>query len=146
MRLYELFDKVAKWRWAERDSDYQTADIPSLDVSVLFEKEDEDHRLPINTIGDLWSVEFNRQGEYAPTGKGDEFLIFSTIIAILREFNNNIQPSNIYFTSRIGSRSKLYERMVVKFAEANGFDYEIVDVSINKQSLFLLTRKNNETL
>jgi hypothetical protein len=62
----------------------------------------------------VWAIEFSRGGTMTVTGHGDELRIFSTIVAIVKEFIQKEKPSAIFFSSDRDetSRMKLYDRMV----------------------------------
>jgi hypothetical protein len=143
MRLYELFDKVANWKWVGQSESVWVAETPRLDLTIEF----------FTSLHDQneWNVAFLRSDTMEPTGTGNEFEIFSTVLAVIADFIQERQPEAIAFTAAdTASRVKLYNRMVSKFAATNGFtvttmtsyDYE-TDVNFTD---YVLTRKNNETL
>tara|TARA_Y100000310_G_C20493524_1_gene720415 strand:- start:508 stop:966 length:459 start_codon:yes stop_codon:yes gene_type:complete len=50
------------------------------------------------------------------TNTGDEFRIFATIMAIIKEFIKKFQPSQIWFSALEKSRISLYKKLIKKFA------------------------------
>jgi hypothetical protein len=143
MRLYELFDKVAKWEWTYQSDKIYVAKTARLELTIEFFTSEHDQN--------EWNVSFLRGKTVKPTGTGNEFEIFSTVLAVIADFIQERQPEAIAFTAAdTASRVKLYNRMVSKFAATNGFtvttmasfDHE-TDVNFTD---YVLTRKNNETL
>ena len=82
------------------------------------------------------------------TNEGDEFRIFATVLAIIKDFNEKVHPSRISFEADkidylkgevTTSRSRLYERMCRTLASKLGFTFH-VDKS-HDHDVFLLFRK-----
>ena len=81
--------------------------------------------------GSAWMFEFgtigNRSGaqKFDVTGEGDAQRVFATALAALKMFIDNVQPGIIRFTADKGdygvSRTKLYQRMVQRYAAQYGF-------------------------
>jgi hypothetical protein len=69
-----------------------------------------------------WYVDFEGQYNHDATGLGDEFRVFATVIDVMRWFIKEKSPPCFSFTAekdptRSGdSRSKLYDRLIKRFA------------------------------
>lgn len=79
--------------------------------------------------GAAWEFEFGTirggQQNFDVTGEGDAQRVFATALAALKMFIDDVQPGIIKFTADKGeygpSRTKLYQRMVQKYASQYGF-------------------------
>lgn len=73
----------------------------------------------------VYDVTFGVSGNIGKTGKGGQFKIFPTVIAMFRKFVQDKNPRALYFTAdKTGndlSRSKLYDRMIKRFAKEGNF-------------------------
>lgn len=97
-----------------------------------------------------WEAEFYRDGSLGITGKGDAFRVFATMIEAIRQFIELEEPQSIIFSATkeledddVGneeSRTKLYKRMVTRFANSMGYD-AVVDDYIDWEQ-YELTNKN----
>lgn len=73
---------------------------------------------------ELWHVQFYADNhKYGITGTGDAQAIFATVIAMMSEFTRKIQPAVMMFEAKEVSRSKLYERLIKRYARSWGFDH-----------------------
>jgi len=131
MQLNELFDKPYSYHWIKKgndpDGDWKAeAKLNGGGVIHI-------NFAPTNLDSTAWEINFQRNGseDFSATGKRDEFKIFSTVAAAIKEWFNwqqkNRHPNEtiqeIYFaadkedTPNSGSRVKLYDRFAKKFAE-----------------------------
>ena len=98
-------------------------------------------KLPDDTVLDIniteadygyYDVEFSRGGTLKPTGGGDEFRIFATVVAAVTEWWNQLDKENVmqvYFSAdkADGRRSQLYKRFAQMFSKKVGWDYDYDD-------------------
>lgn len=153
MRIDELFKKIAPWEWVEEDEDEFAAefDIGGYNYLVTFEpvsvEEIEsvllgsDWKMPawfkrlekenprIASVGFIiregTSADY-RDEPYFKTGTGNEFLVFSTVMDIMKAFNKAHFIDYFNFTvdaSREPSRARLYDRMAKTFGKGT-FEYK----------------------
>ena len=137
-RLDEAFDKPYKFRKQELYKGYIVyrfiADDKS-EIDVLF-KENE-----ISDDESSWAVTFERGGSMEVTGEGDAMRILATVIEVLKDFAKKEKPQELVFSAEkpawqislpkdhpkkskeMGSREKLYKRMVKRYAGKMGYKY-----------------------
>jgi hypothetical protein len=141
MRLFELFDKIAKWSWSKQSPFKGYAAVAEeIGIEVTFTQS--------RLVEHEWEIEFTKNTmsddgwttkTLEPTGTGNEFVVFSTVLDIIRAFMQITSPSKMTFSAGdIGSRTKLYSRLVGKFAYANGLHTNVK--SSNGATKFILTR------
>jgi len=119
MRLVELFDRPLSYTWKEKAEDLWEGSFRSPSgqlVSFIAEKQ-----------GKAWEVVFHVNQSQNVTGEGDEIPIFSTVLKMLFEFAQTMEPWKVVFESseHEPSRVKLYNAMVSKYARANGYSTKI---------------------
>ena len=93
------------------------------------------------------NVVFTVGGTTEKTGKGDQMKVFGAVINHLKGFiDDNPQIKIISFTAskaskdnETGSRSKLYSRLIKRYASKLGFKVEALD--LDEIELYILTRK-----
>ena len=114
MKLHELLDSAYEWDGLKKEHpDEYTAhfeDGKGEDVEVIF-----------TMYKGMWDIEFSRAG-YGMTGGGDAIKIFSTVLAIIKEFIESVDPKYIIFSAKSDeeSRIKFYKRFAKKI-EAFGY-------------------------
>lgn len=144
MKLFELKSSV-QWGW-EKMSPHQVVakftvqpnakqgeeqpepidykvDFTKLSIQKLLRfQEDFQEQLISKGITHSWDVEFFFEGEYggreiALSGTGGEMQVFATVLQILDEFLNMINPNSINFSADVAepSRVKLYNRLLGRF-------------------------------
>tara|TARA_A100001035_G_scaffold255205_1_gene229606 strand:+ start:3182 stop:4804 length:1623 start_codon:yes stop_codon:yes gene_type:complete len=98
-------------------------------------------KLPDDTVLDIniteadygyYDIEFSRGGTLKPTGDGDEFRIFATVVAAVTQWWNQLDKENVmqvYFSAdkADGRRSQLYKRFAQMFSKKIGWDYDYDD-------------------
>lgn len=72
-------------------------------------------------------IEFSRNDSYDVTGGGDASRVFATVIEAAKKYLEGYRPPVIVFSGKSGSRSKLYQRLVDRFAQQ--FGYRQQDIS-----------------
>ena len=125
-QINELFDKPARWK--------MTSNRPTY---VEYESNINGRRLRVTFNGSFdekWEVFFDVDTEIGITGGGDEVKIFSTVLDIMKDFIQRNSPEELYFTaskevhdkntgkiSFTDSRSRLYSRLIRRFAKDHGY-------------------------
>ena len=66
-------------------------------------------------------VEFSRNDSYDVTGGGDANRVLGTILEAFREYLRGHQPKIFVFSAKGGSRSKVYQSMINRFAQSVGY-------------------------
>ena len=137
-QLDEAFDKPYKFRKQVLYKGYVVyrfiADDKS-EIDVLF-KENE-----ISEDESYWTVSFERGGRQDQTGEGDAMRIFATVIEVLKDFTKKEKPQELVFSAEkpawranlhhkdpkrskdMGSREKLYKKLVQRYAGRMGYKY-----------------------
>ena len=105
------------------------------EVDVLF-KENE-----ISDDESYWTVNFERNGDTRVTGEGDAMRIFATVIEVIKDFVKKEKPQEMVFSAEkpawrmnlhhmdpkrskeMGSREKLYKKLVQRYAGRMGYKY-----------------------
>jgi hypothetical protein len=99
-----------------------------------------------NPEKDIWELFFRRGNRVDITSYGDQYKVFSTVISIAAKCIKKYNPKVVTFiaekSSKSSSRSKLYDRMVSKFASSAGYNADMKNSSDGRE--YLLTRKINE--
>lgn len=124
-QINELFDKKYKWKWLDLGQKQGIARFKTSDggtIVVLFGK----------YKSGAWDVEFEKDGDYSKTNEGDQFAIMATVMDIIKDFVESVQPPELIFSAekdpkpgaRMDSRPNLYKRMVSKFAAAAGYQVD----------------------
>lgn len=75
----------------------------------------------------ITDIEFSRNDSFDVTGGGDASRVFATVIEATKRYLQNYRPPAIVFSGKTGSRGKLYQRLVNRFASE--FGYRQVDTS-----------------
>lgn len=113
--LNELFDKPLEWKWRRQDTKAWVGSF-SIDNDII-----ELNIGPGN--GHLAGVAFfSHNGLFDVTNAGQSFPIFSTVIAMIREFINTVKPQGLEFSSKESSRTKLYSRFANELAKAYNWE------------------------
>ena len=122
--ITELFDKPAKWKLVVyREDDVLTyqANIGGNTLSIDFVQ---------MGVYD-WEMDFDINGKQNITGEGNEIVIFSTVLDVMKDFDERVNDIRfITFDAAKGgnvgdSRVKLYDRLIKKFVSLHG--YVLVD-------------------
>ena len=146
--ITELFDTNVNWTIAEQDKRNMifVSTIDNKDVKIEYHSMDDNFSKV--------SVSFMVDGEWDVTGGGSAMRIFGAVINNMKQFVNKVKPNFIAFTAiKVGhtadndeytTRSNLYKRMIIRFADNLGYSY----VFQNQENMdrFVLTKKdkNNE--
>ena len=76
-----------------------------------------------------YEIEFSKGGTLKPTGEGDEFRIFATVIAAIKQWWKQLDKEEvmeIHFSAAVadGGRSKLYKRFANQWAQLIGWSMD----------------------
>ena len=126
--IFEVFNKTLPWEWDESEtSDHH--------MTAYFKIDDAEYNVEFeSSMEDQWGFDFGRSvGNSAPvsdiTGTGNQYAVFSTVIAIVKDFIRQVDPNQIVFSAarKEPSRVKLYDRMVKMFPK-DQYDINVSDV------------------
>ena len=127
-----------KWERGEHgDYDALAKLSDGTNLSIMFNDEGDEE----------WMVEFHRSNSQELTGEGDAQRVFATVLTAIQQFIQKEHPWRIIFSAKQEvepgeynpSRSKLYNRMVQRYANAWGYDEYYEDQG--DQVVYELTRK-----
>jgi hypothetical protein len=121
----ESLDQPYRLAWSmgvHGDVDAYTTLPDGTSLSIMFNQENEH----------FWTVEFYRSNSQGVTGEGDSQRIFATVLRAIKKFIKKYQPRYIVFSAvkeddPTGSRTRLYERMVQKYARQLDYEIEVLD-------------------
>lgn len=135
----ESFDQPYKLKWEKSEhGDYDA--LATLDdgtyLSIMFN----------NEFKKNWMVEFYRNNSQSVTGEGDAQRIFATVLTAIKQFITKKKPQSLFFSAvkeddPTGSRTKLYDRLVQRYASNLG--YNIQKQEHPGQMAYKLTRISN---
>jgi len=142
MKLYELFDRTVPWQWSSKSDQRWEATFPIHDGETVVE---------ILDIGGLWEFSWEyrgpgeEEGTVAATGKGAEFEIISTVINILKQFMQEVQPETIVLSAlkREPTRVKMFDRL---WNRAFGREWNVDRKERGAAVEYTLTRKHDESI
>lgn len=138
-KIDESFDSPYSYEWSDQTRGawrgrFRTTSNDYVDVDIENFKE-------------KWSIEFSRNDNHKVTGGGDAMRIFSTVISMIDEFISIQSPMVVKFSadkSKSGSdsRSKLYSRMIKRFASTVGYtSQETVE---DGKTFYILTHNDSD--
>jgi hypothetical protein len=145
----EAFDKPYKSKWTKSDTGTQYSRVKLPDGTPL--------DVVFYNMGDnKYTVEFVRSHSMGVTGGGDAQRIFSTILNSVLQFVKKQKPQRLEFSaskdiyqadspgvkSNPNSRSKLYTRMVNRYAEPLGYKVQYKEEKDYVE--YVLTRLNQD--
>lgn len=70
---------------------------------------------------DVVDVEFSRNDSYDMTGGGDANRVLGTVLEAFRYYLSGYQPKIFIFSAKGGSRSKVYQSLINRFAQSAGY-------------------------
>lgn len=124
--LFETFDQPYPLNWEDgmHGDKNAFAKLPDgTPLLIMFNHEGNEE----------YQVEFHRSHSIDATGEGDAYKIFATVLYAIQKFIKERSPEMIFFSGEKGntgtnpSRTKLYTRMVQKFARQLGYNAYIED-------------------
>ena len=130
--ITEIFDDPVEFERQDQGNKYLFfADINEKELKLIAEK-----------IGfDNWEVYFGVDGEVDITRTGDEIVVFSTVIEMVRDFLISEKPNSFRFTSKSSesSRTRLYKRMVQNLSAKSRYSLDFIDDD-GDEVMFLMKR------
>lgn len=146
MRLNEVFNKPYPYRWIEKSDEAWKAEAQLQGGDYL--------TINFNTTDfnlTEWEINFQRGGDYnyKATGTGDEFRVFATVVAAIKEWFNKQRPKprEIFFsgdkedTPNAESRIRLYDRFAKQFAQQTGYRVERNEMRMSVSWNFVRPKK-----
>lgn len=123
IELNEVFNKVLPYKWTQRSNDFHKASFtaPNGKQYLVALKYFEPFK---NYNGEdyegYWNLNFRIEDdrlmrldkEFDILGTGDQFVVFATVIAVLKDFVSRVRPTRIEFSASEPSRIKLYNRFI----------------------------------
>ena len=109
---------------------YKYESISERRAGGSFKVEGKDYMVFFQLKKDMvtWSIDFvDSKFRTTKTGEGDQFKVFSTVIAIIKEFIDDRSPErmNMEASKTEGeSRSSLYKKLLQKYARGWGYKFE----------------------
>lgn len=143
MILTELFDTVAPYQFTPggNTAGFNIADKRYLvDFSPTSEDDCTEVSFTMTTgVGSTRQANF----AYGIEGSGDEILVFSTVVAIIKKYMDRTSLRKLIFTSKVRepSRIKLYDRMVSSIAHG----WHVHTQSHGNEKEYVLTNPNFHT-
>jgi len=116
--ITELFDKPLPFKWKESDESFWRGSFKVGSAS---------YETTAAEIGyDEWDVSFTKNGSYKASAGNDEIKVFSTVIAMVKEFAIKQNPKIILISAskhdtHEQSRVKLYKKLITKYAKSFGY-------------------------
>jgi len=106
MKLVEVLNKPADWKWFKQNGREHTALFIIDDNKYVWKAETSDQ--------ERWQVTFEIRGTggkpHDISKTGNEFQVFATVAVILDEFVKKVKPDIFWFSAKEPSRAKLYDR------------------------------------
>ena len=106
MKLVEIHNKPAEWKWFKTSSRQWTALFIIDDNKYVFQAETSDM--------ERWQITFEIKGSggkpHDISKTGNEFKVFATVAEILNDYLKKVKPDIFWFTAKEPSRAKLYDR------------------------------------
>ena len=106
MKLTEILNKPAKWKWFKTNWREWTALFTIDDNKYVFKAETDDM--------ERYQITFEIRGTggkpHDISKTGNEFKVFATVAEILNEYLKKGEPEIFWFSAKEPSRAKLYDR------------------------------------
>jgi hypothetical protein len=109
----EALSTITPYKWIYKTNDQWKATfiVEDIEYYILFAT-DEDSPLYWDVVFDVTNP-VQSVDAFAPTGTGNAFIVFSTIISIVGEFaTSKDKLFGFKFTAKEASRQKLYDRVI----------------------------------
>jgi hypothetical protein len=107
-------------------------------LSIMFNREEDGE----------YQIEFHRNHSQEVTGEGDAQRVFATVLGAIQQFIKTQQPERVRFSAtkddedNSQSRTKLYDRLVQRYASSWGYSVDISDYA--GSTVYELTNNLNE--
>ena len=136
MKLLEVLNKPAEWKWFKTSSREWKALFTIDDNKYVFQAETSDM--------ERWQITFEIRGAggkpHDISKTGNEFKVFATVAEILNEYLKKVKPDNFWFTAKEPSRAKLYDRFA-KLIVRKHPKYKAVNSVSNNQKFYEFEKK-----
>lgn len=147
--ITELFDTTVSWKFSKDNNKKNflfSSIIDNKEVKLEYHSMDDN----FNKV----SVSFMVDGEWDVTGGGSAMRIFGAVINNMKQFVSKVKPNFIAFTAiKVGhtadndeytTRSNLYKRMVIRFADNSGYSYDFQERGHFDRFVLIKKDKDNE--
>ena len=129
MKLLEVLNKPAEWKWFKTSSREWKALFTIDDNKYVFKAETSDM--------ERWQITFEIRGAggkpHDISKTGNEFKVFATVAEILNEYLKKVKPDNFWFTAKEPSRAKLYDRFAKLIVKKHSKYKAVSSVNNNKK-------------
>jgi GNAT superfamily N-acetyltransferase len=141
VRVWEAFDQPYKGKWEKSeygDVDLNTKLPDGTYLNIMFNQEYDGEG------NEVTQVEFHRNNSQEVTGEGDAQRIFATVLNAIQKYIKKYKPSKLSFSAskatdptiyyepgqpqpNTESRTKLYDRLIQRYARAWGYQASRAD-------------------
>jgi hypothetical protein len=137
----EAFDQPYPIKWEKGefgDYDALATLADGTYLSIMFNREEDGE----------YQIEFHRNYSQEVTGEGDAQRVFATVLGAIQQFIKTQQPERVRFSAtkddedNSQSRTKLYDRLVQRYASSWGYSVDISDYA--GSTVYELTNNLNE--
>jgi hypothetical protein len=137
----EAFDQPYPVKWEKGefgDYDALATLADGTYLSIMFNHEEDGE----------YQIEFHRNHSQEVTGEGDAQRVFATVLGAIQQFIKKQQPERVRFSAtkddedNSQSRTKLYDRLVQRYASSWGYSVDISDYA--GSTVYELTNNLNE--
>ena len=129
MKLTEILNKPAEWKWFKTSSRQWKALFTIDDNKYVFKAETSDM--------ERWQITFEIRGAggkpHDISKTGNEFKVFATVAEILNEYLKKVEPEIFWFTAKEPSRAKLYDRFAKLIVRKHSKYKAVSSVNNNKK-------------
>ena len=129
MKLLEVLNKPAEWKWFKTSSRQWKALFTIDDNKYVFKAETSDM--------ERWQITFEIRGAggkpHDISKTGNEFKVFATVAEILNEYLKKVKPDIFWFTAKEPSRAKLYDRFAKLIVRKHSKYKAVSSVNNNKK-------------
>tara|TARA_R110000824_G_scaffold146074_1_gene314756 strand:- start:277 stop:693 length:417 start_codon:yes stop_codon:yes gene_type:complete len=136
MKLLEVLNEPAEWKWFKKSPRQWTALFIIDDNKYVFQAETSDM--------EDWQITFEIRGKGSKphdiSKTGNEFKVFATVAEILDEYLKKAKPDKFWFTAKEPSRAKLYDRFA-KIIVNKHKKYKVVDSIQNNKKFYEFEKK-----
>lgn len=129
MQLNEIFDQKYRWKWVQTPK--KGWSFSKAHIAYFASEGNFPVKIYVRIVGtdrDEWEITFEvddatmnmldkkdpERYSMKPTGLGDQYKIFATVIDILKDFIRRVQPKSVEFTALEPSRIALYKVFINK--------------------------------
>ena len=136
MKITELFDSKYNYHWTSQNPEFWEGGFTTSEGDTI--------NVELAEIDGVWDIVFDRNKSVDDTGGGDQYKIFSTVIAMVKDLNDTLKPKGFSFigyknddAEARDSRISLY-RMLTKAFEK---DFKVHESNRDHRVHFYLIRK-----